>query len=95
VSQSAGALGGLALIALGLGAAAPSGRDLDGRLRASETAVQDGTNRTQIEQALRESEERLRLAVGVSHIGIFDHNHLTDMVYWSPEQREIFGWGDQ
>jgi two-component system cell cycle sensor histidine kinase/response regulator CckA len=77
----------------GLGALAPAGRDVDGRLKASETAVQDSTSRTQIEQALRESEERLRLAVGVSHIGIFDHNHLTDTVYWSPEHREIFGWG--
>ncbi len=42
--------------------------------------------------SLRESEERLRQAVRVSHIGIFDHDHLTDTIYWSPRQREIYGW---
>jgi PAS domain S-box-containing protein len=47
----------------------------------------------QAEQALRESDERLRQAVRVSHIGIFDHDHVSDTIYWSPQQREIYGWG--
>jgi two-component system cell cycle sensor histidine kinase/response regulator CckA len=47
----------------------------------------------QTEGGFRESEERLRQAVRVSHIGIFDHNHLTDTIYWSLRQREIHGWG--
>ncbi len=39
-----------------------------------------------------ESEERLRQVVRLSNIGIFDHNHLTGELYWSPEHRKIFGW---
>jgi PAS domain S-box-containing protein len=45
------------------------------------------------ERALHESEERLRQAVRVSHIGIFDHDHRTDHLYISPELRVIQGWG--
>ncbi len=41
--------------------------------------------------ALRESEERLRQAIRVSQTGIFDHDHLTNIIYWSPEQRDIHG----
>jgi PAS domain S-box-containing protein len=45
------------------------------------------------ESALHESEERLRQAVRVSHIGIFDHDHRTDRIYVSPELRVIQGYG--
>ena len=40
----------------------------------------------------RQDEERFRQAIRVSGIGIFDHDHLTDAVYWSAEQRMIYGW---
>lgn len=40
---------------------------------------------------LHESEERLRQAIRVSQTGIFDHDHLANTVYWSPEQRAIYG----
>lgn len=39
-----------------------------------------------------ESEEQLRQVVRLSHIGIWDHDHLTGELYWSPEHRKIFGW---
>ncbi|MGD0281036.1 MAG: PAS domain S-box protein [Dissulfurispiraceae bacterium] len=55
--------------------------------------VRDISERKLLEEALHESEERLRQAIRVSQIGIFDHNHLTDSIYWSPRQREIHGWG--
>jgi PAS domain S-box-containing protein len=45
------------------------------------------------ETALRESVERLHQAVRVAEIGIFDHDQLRDTVYWSPRQREMYGFG--
>jgi PAS domain S-box-containing protein len=50
------------------------------------------TERKRAEEAVRQSEERLRQAVRVSHLGIFDHDHLTETIYWSPEQRATHGW---
>jgi PAS domain S-box-containing protein len=52
----------------------------------------DITDRKRAEQAVRQSEERLRQAVRVSNLGIFDHDHVTDTAYWSPEERAIHGW---
>jgi len=37
-------------------------------------------------------EERLRQAVRAAGIGIYDHDHRSDVIYWSPRMREIFGW---
>lgn len=42
---------------------------------------------------LNPSEEQLRQVVRLSHIGVFDHNHITNEMYWSPEHRQISGWG--
>ena len=56
-------------------------------------SLRDVTERRKAEEALRHSEQRLKQAARVSHIGIFDHDHLSDTIYWSPEQREIFGVG--
>jgi len=50
------------------------------------------TRRVKAEEALRESEGRLRQAARVSEIGIFDHDHVRGVIYWSPEQRRIYGW---
>ena len=43
--------------------------------------------------AHRASEERLRQVTRVAKIGIFDHDHRTGAIYWSPEMRAIYGWG--
>jgi PAS domain S-box-containing protein len=40
-----------------------------------------------------ESEERLGLAVAAADLGIFEHDHQTESLYWSPMMRAIFGWG--
>ena len=61
----------------------------DGMLYAS---ARDVTDARRAEENERIGEERLRQAVRCSGIGIFDHDHLADTLYWSPEQRAILGW---
>jgi PAS domain S-box-containing protein len=56
--------------------------------------VRDVSERKRGDDELRKSEERLRQAVRVSEIGIFDHDHRTDIHYWSPQQRQLYGWGE-
>lgn len=56
------------------------------------TIIRDVTDAQRAEKALRQSEERLRQAVRVSDIGIFDHDHRTDSIYWSAQQRAIYGF---
>ena len=50
------------------------------------------TERKRVEEALRESEERLRLALDAAHMGTFDwdiqHNHVT----WSHWHEELWGF---
>jgi PAS domain S-box-containing protein len=55
-------------------------------------AFLDTTQRKRVDATLRASARRLRQAVRVSQIGIFDHDHITDTIYWSPRQRAIYGW---
>jgi PAS domain S-box-containing protein len=54
-------------------------------------ASRDITEQKHIEDKLRVSEERLQQVVRVSNIGIFDHDHGTESVYWSPDVRKAFG----
>jgi len=55
--------------------------------------LRDITDRRKAEEALRQSEGRLRQAARASQIGTWDHDHLSGKVYWSPEQRDIYGLG--
>ncbi|HMQ53144.1 MAG TPA: response regulator [Anaerolineae bacterium] len=57
--------------------------------------ARDITARKQTEAALYKSEERLRQAIRVSRIGIFDHNHPTGSTYVSAEYRDMRGWGPE
>lgn len=41
---------------------------------------------------MSESDERLLQAVRAGGIGIFDHDHATNGIFWSPELRIIFGF---
>ncbi len=67
-------------------------RDSEGHIQVMGVSV-DITERKRAEEALRKNEDRLRQVVRVSQLGIFEHDHLTDLIYWSPEQRKIHGWG--
>ncbi|MCX9079944.1 MAG: PAS domain S-box protein, partial [Candidatus Methanoperedens sp.] len=65
----------------------------------SETLIfataRDISQRKQVEDALRQSEERLRQAVRAGDVGIFDHDHIDDSIYWSPEHRRIYGFDSE
>jgi len=39
-----------------------------------------------------EDSQRLLQAIRVGNIGIFEHDHQTDAIFWSPELREMYGW---
>ncbi|HTT08055.1 MAG TPA: PAS domain S-box protein, partial [Gammaproteobacteria bacterium] len=49
-------------------------------------------DRRRAEEELRRSDDQLLQAVRVAQFGIFDHDHLTGAVYWSPKYREIYGY---
>ncbi len=55
--------------------------------------VSDRAASRQTEQALRESEQRIDLVAQAGQVGMFEHDHHTDTLYWSPILRSIYGIG--
>jgi PAS domain S-box-containing protein len=51
----------------------------------------DMTDRARIEAALRESEERLTLALGAASIGIWDFDPVTGVLRWDDRCKAMFG----
>lgn len=75
---------------------AASGRtflDSAGRAIRKLGTIQDITERKRAEEALRDSETRLRLALDTTFVGIWDADVITGDVQWSPETRQILGVG--
>jgi PAS domain S-box-containing protein len=70
-------------------------RDGDGKIISFLSLTKDMTDRTRAEQSLRESEERLRLALTGIHGGAWDWNVQTGEVYRSDEWLETFGFTRQ
>jgi two-component system CheB/CheR fusion protein len=63
----------------------------DGR-RFLVTMATDVTERRQAEEALRDSQERLRLAVEATGLGAWDFNPVTGRLTWSDRCKEMHGW---
>jgi PAS domain S-box-containing protein len=66
-------------------------RDADGRLTHVVLVHTDITERMHAERAIREGEERLRLAQQVAHTGTFDWHVPSGRVAWTEEEERIFG----
>ena len=56
--------------------------------------LQAKTQASLAEASLRESEERLRLAIRGSNDGIFDWNFKTHQIYWSSQYKAMLGYSD-
>lgn len=66
-------------------------RDETGNLKGFSQVVCDLTERKQSEESLRQSEERLKLALSAAQIGTWDWNIVTNQVTWSENQELLFG----
>jgi PAS domain S-box-containing protein len=67
----------------------------DGSVQGIGCVVLDITERKRAEEAVRESEERLRQAAQAAGFGLYSVNLKTGENYWSPELRRIFGVSDE
>ncbi len=68
--------------------------DAEGRPQGGVAVFRDVTAQTEMEEAIRRSEERFALAIAGSRDGIFDYNPVTEEVWFSPRYKEILGYSD-
>ena len=66
--------------------------DAPGQPRYFVTHIQDITERKLAQEKLRRAEVRLAQAVRLARLGIFEHEHQTDVLECSPLLREWFGF---
>ena len=67
-------------------------RNKDDAIIAALGVTHDTTERKRSAEALRESEERLRLALEASHLGTFDWDVSHDRIMWSRWHEEMWGF---
>jgi len=65
-------------------------KDSSGEIKGFSQVVRDVTERQRTEEFLRQSEERLRLALEASQMGIWDWNLRTQQFTWSSQQEALF-----
>ena len=66
-------------------------RDATGRIVTLFGVARDITERKRIEQALRDAEARLRLALEAGRIGTWDWDMVTDKIVWSRGHEQLWG----
>jgi len=64
----------------------------DGSIQSTICTYYDITELKRAEDALRESESRLRRIAKAGRIGFFEWNASKETAYWSPEHYELFGY---
>jgi two-component system, chemotaxis family, CheB/CheR fusion protein len=67
-------------------------RDEEGKVAVMATTERDMTNRKRAEEALRESEARLRLALDAAHLATWDWDIATGNVVWNEEHYRMLGY---
>jgi PAS domain S-box-containing protein len=69
--------------------------DKEGKSKAAVTIFDDVTERVKTQEALQESEERLKMAQRIAHIGSWEYDVKLDRAIWSEELFRIFGMKPQ